>query len=756
MQLAKLPRAGSVCLMLGAMLAGCPGNGERDPGDGEQARSITVTQPADGAAKPTYPGGSTLAIRWSSTGAIANVRVELLYDASASGSSDRSVLTTIADLTENDGAYDWVVPVSYRVVPGQCVRVSDADDAGVFGLSCEITVGDVLLAPDAPAQPSPANDADDVPLELKLNWSDAARATSYDVYFGTSNPPPLAGNTVSSNWPLTKLSYGTTYYWSVVATNGAGSTPGPIWSFTTLPDKTEPGPPEPQIELPDTPGAPTPADGSGDVSVESDLYWEIAVGATSYDVYFGTDNPPPLMGNTNASQWTLATLSYSTTYYWNVVSKNSAGTAASPIWSFTTAPPPLVAPDEPSGPNPPDGAGDQPLDSWLDWDDAARAESYDVYFGTTDPPPFVGNTVFSDWTPATLQYNTTYYWSVTAGNSVGQTPGPTWSFTTQAATAGDMVFIPAGEFQMGDVFGEGTSAELPVHTVYVDGFYMDVCEVTNQQYATALNWALAQGGLISVSGGMVYQAGGGHPYCHTTSSWSISRITWDGSKFGAVAGKENHPMAAVSWYGAAAYCNWRSAMEGLAGCYDLSTWECDFDAAGYRLPTEAEWEKAARGGAAGHRYPWSDQDTVQQARANYWSTASFPYDTNPASGDSPIWGVGPEPYTSPVGFFTGALQLRTDWNWPGATGTYQTGNGVNGYGLCDMAGNVWEWVNDWYHSAYYEISPHDNPRGPESGTWRSMRGGSWDDSAYGCRVANRGKNEPDDPDIDDGFRCVRK
>ena len=560
------------------------------------------------------------------------MRVELLDDA-APGSPDRSLLTTIADLTENDGAYDWVVPVSYRVFPGQCVRVSDADDAGVFGLSCEITVGDDLLTPDAPTQPSPANGAVDIPVELKLDWSDAARATSYDVYFGTTNPPPLAGNTVTSDWPLAKLSHGTAYYWSVVATNSAGSTPGPIWSFTTLPDKTEPSPPEPPIKLPDT-RAPSPADDAGDGRSPILLG---GCGSATYDVYFGTDNPPPLMGNTSASG-DARNIELQHDLLLNVVSKNN-GTAAGPIWSFTTGPPPLVAPDEPRG--------------QFRLTRRRPASGFMARLGRRRPRRVVRR-VFrrairrrlwatpSSATDAGEANSTTYYWSVIAGNG-GQTPGPTWSFTTQAATAGEMVFIPAGEFQMGDAFGEGTSAELPVHTVYVDGFYMDVCEVTNQQYATALNWALAQGGLISVSGGMVYQAGGGHPYCHTNTSWSISRITWDGNEFGVVAGKEHHPMAAVSWYGAAAYCNWRSAMEGLGVCYNLSTWECDFDAAGYRLPTEAEWERAARGGAAGHRYPWSDQDTVQQARANYWSTASFPYDTNPTSGDSPLWGAGPEP-----------------------------------------------------------------------------------------------------------------
>lgn len=229
----------------------------------------------------------------------------------------------------------------------------------------------------------------------------------------------------------------------------------------------------------------------------------------------------------------------------------------------------------------------------------------------------------------------------------------------------EMVLIPAGEFQMGDTFSEGSTAERPVHAVYTDAFYMDKYEVTNQQYSDALNWAKSQGNLITVTSGVVYKynSGTSFPYCDTTASLSDSRITWNGTTFGVTSGKESHPMVLVSWYGAVAYANWRSAMQNKPLCYDLSTWNCTWGS-GYRLPTEAEWEKAARGGVAGMRFPWSDSNYIQHARANYYSSSGYSYDNSPTRGYHPTFNTGNMPYTSPVGYFA-----------------------PNGYGLYDMAGN---------------------------------------------------------------------
>jgi len=301
-----------------------------------------------------------------------------------------------------------------------------------------------------------------------------------------------------------------------------------------------------------------------------------------------------------------------------------------------------------------------------------------------------------------------------------------------------MVLIPAGEFLMGDSL-DGMSDALPRHAVQTDAFYMDRYEVTNQQYADALNWAKAQGNQITVTSGVVYKynSGTSYPYCDTTTYSSYSWITWNRSTFGVTAGKENHPMVMVSWYGSVAYANWRSGMQDKPLCYDLSNWNCNYTAGGYRLPTEAEWEKAARGGTPDHRFPWSDSDTIQHARANYCSSSSYAYDTSPTRNFHPVWGTGSYPYTSPVGFFDGSLRYKADFNWPGGATSYQTANGANGYGLYDMAGNVWEWCNDWYSDTYYSSSPTNNPRGPTSGMSRVLRGGSWDFPASQCRVAYR-------------------
>ena len=324
----------------------------------------------------------------------------------------------------------------------------------------------------------------------------------------------------------------------------------------------------------------------------------------------------------------------------------------------------------------------------------------------------------------------------------------------------EMVLIPASEFMMGNCMNdpnEGWPDELPVHAVYVDAFYMDVYEVTNEQYCAYLNSAYGQG-LIEVTSGVVYKAGDSKPYCDTNSADTNSCTVWNGSTFTVESGRADHPMVEVSWYGAAAYSNWRSAQSGRTPCYDLDTWECNFSANGYRLPTEAEWEKAARGGTSWHRFPWSDTNNIQHARANYYSyweygVPFYPYDTSATEGFHPCWGAGDTPYTSPVGFFTGALQYKADWGWPGAPVSYQTTNSVNGYGLYDMVGNVPEWCNDWYSSTYYSSSPYDNPTGPTGGMVRIMRGGGWSSYAFSCRAAYRNCVIPGYRNSY-GFRCA--
>ena len=216
------------------------------------------------------------------------------------------------------------------------------------------------------------------------------------------------------------------------------------------------------------------------------------------------------------------------------------------------------------------------------------------------------------------------------------------------------VHVPAGEFEMGSTTGDND--EQPVHRVYLDEYWIGQTEVTNAQYALCVS------------------AGG----CTAPSN---SR--WQDSDY------RDHPVTHVDWNQARAYCAW----------------------AGVRLPTEAEWEKAARG-TDGRIYPWGNS-APDDRFANYGNIIDG---------------------TTPVG------------NYP---------EGASPYGALDMAGNVWEWVNDWYDSDYYSQSPSENPQGPATGESRVLRGGSWDNYDSFVRSAFRFKYVPVDWGRYYGFRCVR-
>ncbi len=258
-----------------------------------------------------------------------------------------------------------------------------------------------------------------------------------------------------------------------------------------------------------------------------------------------------------------------------------------------------------------------------------------------------------------------------------------------------MALIPAGSFTMGDTFSEGSSGELPLHTVQVSAFYMDRYEVTKALWDDVYSWAITHG-------------------------YSF--------EYGAQGKAASHPAQSMTWYDAAKWCNARSEKEGRVPAYYTSvaqttvyrSGQVTVDSssvkwtAGYRLPTEAEWEKAARGGASGQRFPWGN--TISWSQANYnsypLSWGGYAYDVSPTSSYHPTFNDGVYPYTSPVGYFA-----------------------PNGYGLYDMAGNVWEWCWDWYGS--YSSGLQTDPRGAASGSRRVIRGGGWSDYAIGCQSAYR-------------------
>jgi formylglycine-generating enzyme required for sulfatase activity len=242
---------------------------------------------------------------------------------------------------------------------------------------------------------------------------------------------------------------------------------------------------------------------------------------------------------------------------------------------------------------------------------------------------------------------------------------------TTTPTGIDMVRVPAGRCTLGS--SDGEADEQPVD-VELSSFWIDRTEVTQAAFEKLMG--------------------------RNTSKWKGPQ----------------RPVERVSWPSAAKYCNARSLKEGLQPCYDPDTLACDFDANGYRLPTEAEWEYACRGETTGDYSFGNDAGKLRQCA---W------YQDNSVKTTHPVGEKQPNPW-----------------------------------GLSDMHGNVWEWCNDFYSEQYGPASSGKDPRGPTAGEERVLRGGSWRDTAERCRAAARHSETPGFADVcfgyeAYGFRCVR-
>jgi formylglycine-generating enzyme required for sulfatase activity len=427
------------------------------------------------------------------------------------------------------------------------------------------------------------------------------------------------------------------------------------------------------------------------------------VGLT-YQWYLGQsgDTSQPIQGATSQTYNTGA-LTEDTSYWVKVT--NDAGSTNSQTAAVTINRPPTIA--------------SQPTSQSIETGTTATLTvsatgsapfTYQWYrgnLGVTTAP--VGTNSPSFTTPVLTA--TTKYW-VKISNAIGEVQSNSVTVTVGPAAPTGFALIPQGAFTMGNSVAADTDiTDAPTRTVTLDAFYMGKYEVTKAEWDEVRTWGLSNGYTDLAAG----------------------------------SGKaSNHPVQTITWYDMVKWCNARSQKEGLTPAYytndaqttiyktgsvNVTNAQVKWTANGYRLPTEAEWEKAARGGLSGKRFPWGD--TISHSQANYYASSGFSYDSSGSVNNyHPTYATGSMPYTSPVGAFA-----------------------ANGYGLFDMTGNVFEWCWDWYGT--YASGSQTNPRGTTSGTRRVFRGGSWDSGADDGRVALRDHEPPGNTDDEFGFRVLR-
>ncbi|MCF8366815.1 MAG: PKD domain-containing protein, partial [Bacteroidales bacterium] len=397
---------------------------------------------------------------------------------------------SFADLSTNSPtSWAWTFEGATPATSSQQNPTVNYTTAGIYSVSLTVSNAagsdtetktayiTVLALPGCAGIVAPANGSSGIVLSANLEWTTAANADGYKLFFGTDNPPTNLqngsdlGNVTYFN-PVMDLNYSTTYFWSLSAYNENGETPAcEIWSFTT----------EAELILPPACASLiAPANGAPEVLISDVLEWNAVADADGYKIYFGTDNPPTNIENGsdlgNVSMYDPAgDLAYSTTYFWKVLAYNAGGDATGcATWTFTTEAEPVILP--PACATliaPANGAPEVLISDVLEWNAVADANGYKIYFGTDNPPTNIENGSdlgnVSMYDPAgDLAYSTTYFWKVVAYNAGGDATGcATWIFTTEAEPSGPTELLYT-DFESG--FGLWTSGGADC-LLYTSGTY---------------------------------------------------------------------------------------------------------------------------------------------------------------------------------------------------------------------------------------------------------------------------------------------
>jgi formylglycine-generating enzyme required for sulfatase activity len=546
-----------------------------------------------------------------------------------------------------------------------------------------------IIPPQVPRIPnliSPANNVVNQQTTLTLTWESCTCAKSYSLQVSTSSAfstvIPNQADLTTASGSISGLAGNTTYYWQVNASNEAGSSAwSAMWTFTTTSSQS-------------VPALGSPANGAIEQQTTVALSWGAVGGGLSYGIQVSTasnfattiSNQPGLTSTSD----TISGLVNGATYYWRANATDASGTGPwSNAWSFTIQINQSTVPVSPINGSP-NGATNQPTSLIISWGADSNATTYDLRISTA--ANFATTVLYQAGlaTPTIvingLADSMTYYWQVDASNAAGTSSwSGVWSFSTTLIPLPSMVVVIGATFQMGSSDAVYDSGAQPPHLVTLSSsYYMDRTEVTQSNFQQTMGF--------------------------------------NPSGFGP---GPNLPVESVTWFDAVLYCNARSKLGGFDTVYSytaktingntctaLAGLAIDYTKHGFRLPTEAEWEYACRGGTT-TAYYWGNDSSAAIFGQYAWDTA----------------------------------------NAAGSTQTVAT-KLPNAYGLYDMSGNVWEWCNDWYSG--YTAAQQIDPTGPSTGISRVLRGGSWWDNAVFERSAFRFSDVPSLLYSNYGFRCVRR